>query len=134
MKKRFDLKSLMKSHVQGTKRARLCLVTVPLVMIIVMITRPIYAPFIDVFGEDSDDAVEEAGDVNPVRTTAAPAAMDDALLAIFLPAPRCDDVDAWTSASSFATRDTPTADPPIGRHRTPARSRPAESHGGWPPT
>lgn len=133
MKKRFDLKSLMKSHVQGTKRARLCLVTVPLVMIIVMITRPIYAPFIDVFGEDSDDAVEEAGDVNPVRTTAAPAANGCSFG--HLPSrPRCDDVDAWTSASSFATRDTPTADPPIGRHRTPARSRPAESHGGWPPT
>lgn len=71
-KARFDIKALMRGHTQGTKRARFCLVSVPVVMILIMITRPLYAPLIDVFGEDGLDAqasgMDSSSDVNPAGT------------------------------------------------------------------
>jgi hypothetical protein len=69
-KVRFDIKALMRGHLAGTKKARYCLMAVPVVMILVMITRPLYAPLIDVFGDDGFDAhargEDSDSDVNPV--------------------------------------------------------------------
>ena len=39
-------------HVRGTRQARLFLICLPIALIFVMILRPLYAPFIDVFGGD----------------------------------------------------------------------------------
>ena len=39
-------------HVRGTRKARLFLICLPIALIFVMILRPLYAPFIDVFGGD----------------------------------------------------------------------------------
>lgn len=59
----------MRGHTQGTKRARFCLLSVPVVMILIMITRPLYAPLIDVFGDDGYVAranmMDSSSDVNP---------------------------------------------------------------------
>ena len=46
----------MHRHATGTKRARACLFLVPVIMILVMVTRPIYAPLIDVFGPEEQVA------------------------------------------------------------------------------
>jgi hypothetical protein len=72
-KVRFDIKALMRGHSQGTKKARFCLMSVPFVMILIMITRPLYAPLIDVFGDDGLDAhasgMDSSSDVNPAGAT-----------------------------------------------------------------
>ena len=39
-------------HVRGTRKARLFLICLPIGLIFLMILRPLYAPFIDVFGGD----------------------------------------------------------------------------------
>jgi len=39
-------------HVRGTRKARLFLICLPIALIFLMILRPLYAPFIDVFGGD----------------------------------------------------------------------------------
>ena len=39
-------------HVRGTRQARLFLICLPIGLIFLMILRPLYAPFIDVFGGD----------------------------------------------------------------------------------
>lgn len=39
-------------HVRGTRKARMFLMCLPIVLIFLMILRPFYAPFIDVFGGD----------------------------------------------------------------------------------
>jgi hypothetical protein len=49
-KTKLNVKNVMKSHLQGTKRVRTCLFLTPIVMLLVMFTRPLYAPLIDVFG------------------------------------------------------------------------------------
>ena len=53
---RLNVKNLMARHGIGTRRARTCLVVVPVIMVLVMLTRPIYAPLIDVFGPAEGDA------------------------------------------------------------------------------
>ena len=55
---------------QGTKRARIFLMSVPVAMILIMVTRPLYAPLIDVFGDDMYDedtvsGMDTGADVNP---------------------------------------------------------------------
>ena len=49
-KTKLNVKNVMKNQLQGTKRVRLCLLLTPVVMLLVMLTRPLYAPLIDVFG------------------------------------------------------------------------------------
>ena len=49
-KTKLNVKNVMKNHLQGTKRVRLCLLLTPVLMLLVMLTRPLYAPLIDVFG------------------------------------------------------------------------------------
>jgi hypothetical protein len=49
-KTKLNVKNVMKNHLQGTKRVRMCLLLTPVVMLLVMLTRPLYAPLIDVFG------------------------------------------------------------------------------------
>ena len=49
-KTKVNVKTVMKNHTQGTKRVRTCLLLTPIVMLLVMFTRPLYAPLIDVFG------------------------------------------------------------------------------------
>ena len=41
---KLNLRHIMHRHATGTKRARACLFLVPVIMILVMVTRPIYAP------------------------------------------------------------------------------------------
>ena len=78
---KLNLRHIMHRHATGTKRARACLFLVPVIMILVMVTRPIYAPLIDVFGPEeqvagSKRAVGGADDWSAPTTTTGGA--DDA--------------------------------------------------------
>ena len=52
---KLNVKNVMKSHLQGTKRVRTCLFLTPVIMLLVMFTRPLYAPLIDVFGPTEEE-------------------------------------------------------------------------------
>jgi len=54
-KVKLNVKNVMKTHLQGTKRVRTCLLLTPIVMLLVMFTRPLYAPLIDVFGPTEEE-------------------------------------------------------------------------------
>jgi hypothetical protein len=53
---KLNLRNIMHRHATGTKRARACLTLVPVIMILIMVTRPIYAPLIDVFEPEDEVA------------------------------------------------------------------------------
>ena len=55
-KMRADLRAIAPEHARGTRRARVLLATLPIVLLLMMLTRPLYAPLIDVFAP-----VEPAG-------------------------------------------------------------------------
>ena len=60
-KTKVNVKTVMKNHTQGTKRVRTCLLLTPIVMLLVMFTRPLYAPLIDVFGPTEQELRARAG-------------------------------------------------------------------------
>ena len=58
---KLNVKSVLKKHLQGTKRVRTCLLLTPIVMLLLMFTRPLYAPLIDVFGPTEQELRARAG-------------------------------------------------------------------------
>ena len=71
---KLNLRNIMHRHATGTKRARACLTLVPVIMILIMVTRPIYAPLIDVFEpEDEVAGSNRAAVVERRRDDARPA-------------------------------------------------------------
>jgi len=57
---KLDVKHVLKSHVKGTRRVRTCLFLTPVIMLLVMFARPLYAPLIDVFGPTEEELSSRA--------------------------------------------------------------------------
>ena len=77
---KLNLRNIMHRHATGTKRARACLTLVPVIMILIMVTRPIYAPLIDVFEPDEEVAGSNRAAI--VQRDAGAVGADDAWPAV----------------------------------------------------
>jgi len=102
---KLNLRHIMHRHATGTKRARACLFLVPVIMILVMVTRPIYAPLIDVFGPEEQVAGSKRAVV--VERDAGAGGADDARRG-----------DALGSARRAGARRVLLDVPPADEHRT----------------